>query len=258
MGNYAQELFGEEGRWYYMILLRLASLLVFWVMFTLLYLIIPNAKVRFGSALMAGIVAGSFFLFFQWGYVYLQRWMTSYNAIYGSFVALPLLLIWLQTSWQIFLFGGELSFAYQNIARFGEERESLLVSYDQRRKILLATMVLIVRNFRDKGGAYPADAVRDRLGLPTRIVNDVLFQLVQAGQLIAVRSDDDDREVAYTPAHDIAQLTVYGILEAVEHCGQMRFDFTATPDLARVDCELERLKEGARESRENISLTDLL
>ena len=111
-------------------------------MFTLLYLIIPNAKVRFGSALMAGIVAGSFFLFFQWGYVYLQRWMASYNAIYGSFVALPLLLIWLQTSWQIFLFGGELSFAYQNIARFGEERESLLVSYDQRRKILLAVMLL--------------------------------------------------------------------------------------------------------------------
>ena len=259
VGNYAQELFGEEGRWYYMILLRLASLLVFWVMFTLLYLIIPNAKVRFGSALMAGIVAGSFFLFFQWGYVYLQRWMTSYNAIYGSFVALPLLLIWLQTSWQIFLFGGELSFAYQNIARFGEERESLLVSYDQRRKILLATMVLIVRNFRDKGGAYPADAVRDRLGLPTRIVNDVLFQLVQAGQLIAVRSDDDDREVAYTPAHDIAQLTVYGILEAVEHCGQMRFDFHRdTPTWHGVDCELERLKEGARESRENISLTDLL
>ncbi len=215
VGNYAQELFGEEGRWYYMILLRLASLLVFWVMFTLLYLIIPNAKVRFGSALMAGIVAGSFFLFFQWGYVYLQRWMTSYNAIYGSFVALPLLLIWLQTSWQIFLFGGELSFAYQNIASFCEERESLLVSYDQRRKILLATMVLVVRHFRDKGGAYPADAIRDRLGLPTRIVNDVLFQLVQAGQLIAVRSDDDDREVAYTPAHDIAQLTVYGILEEI-------------------------------------------
>lgn len=258
VGSYAEQLLGFSNRWGYMLLSRVASMIVIWVMFTILYMAIPNARVRVRSALMAGIVAGTAFLLFQWGYIYLQRWMTSYNAIYGSFAALPLLLIWIQTSWQILLFGGELSFAYQNIARFGEERESLLVSYDQRRKILLATMVLIVRNFRDKGGAYPADAVRDRLGLPTRIVNDVLFQLVQAGQLIAVRSDDDDREVAYTPAHDIAQLTVYGILEAVEHCGQMRFDFTATPDLARVDCELERLKEGARESRENISLTDLL
>ncbi len=258
VGSYAQELFGMDGRWYHTLLLRSASLLVFWVMFTLLYLIIPNAKVRIGSAMMAGIVAGTFFLLFQWGYVYLQRWMTSYNAIYGSFVALPLLLIWLQTSWQILLFGGELSFAYQNVARFGEERESLLVSYDQRRKILLATMVLVVRNFRDQGGAYPADAIRERLGLPTRIVNDVLFQLVQAGQLIAVRDGDDEREVAYMPAHEISKLTVYGILEAVEHCGQMRFDFATTPDLARVDCELERLKEGARESQENVRLVDLL
>lgn len=258
VGNYAQELFGMDGRWYQTLLMRSASLVVFWVMFTLLYLIIPNAKVRIGSAMMAGIVAGTFFLLFQWGYVYLQRWMTSYNAIYGSFVALPLLLIWLQTSWQILLFGGELSFAYQNIARFGEERESLLVSYDQRRKILLATMVLVVRNFRDKGGAYPADAIRERLGLPTRIVNDVLFQLVQAGQLIAVRDGDDEREVAYMPAHEISKLTVYGILEAVEHCGQMHFDFAATPDLARVDGELERLKEGARESQENVRLLDLI
>lgn len=66
------------------------------------------------------------------------------------------MLIWLQTSWQILLFGGELSFAYQNIARFGEERESLLISYDQRRKILLAVMLTVVRRFRGQGGATPA------------------------------------------------------------------------------------------------------
>ena len=82
--------------------------------------------------------------------------MTSYNAIYGSFAALPLFLIWLQTSWEILLFGGELSFAYQNIERFGEERESLLINYDQRRKVMLAAMLAVVRHFRDRGGAMPA------------------------------------------------------------------------------------------------------
>ena len=94
-------------------------------MFALLYMVIPNARCA-RQRLMAGIVAGTIFLLFQWGYVYLQRWMTSYNAIYGSFAALPLFLIWMQTSWQILLFGGELSFAYQNVKRFDEERESLL------------------------------------------------------------------------------------------------------------------------------------
>ena len=258
VGNYAGELLGEHDGWGFALLSRLFSMVVIWVMFTFLYMIIPNARVRLRSALMAGIIAGTIFLCFQWGYIYLQRWMTSYNAIYGSFAALPLLLIWLQTSWQILLFGGELSFAYQNIARFAEERESLLISYDQRRKILLAVMLTVVRRFRGQGGATPADEIRAQLDLPTRIVNDILYQLVQAGQLIAVPSGDGEREVAFAPAHDPQSMTVYGILEAVEKSGQTTVDLTQSAELTRIDQELETLKETARKSQDNVRLVDLL
>jgi len=176
VGNYTQQLLGFDGSWYFTLLSHLASMVIIWIMFTILYIIIPNTKVKFKSALMAGIVAGTLFLLFQWGYIYIQRWMTSYNAIYGSFAALPLLLIWLQTSWQILLFGGELSFAYQNIARFGEERESLLISYDQRRKILLAVMLSVVlprkgrcnTRRRDPRTARTAHAHCQRRTLPAR------------------------------------------------------------------------------------------
>ena len=258
VGNYIEQVLGLYDKWYFTTLSRLASMVVIWTMFTLLYLIIPNARVRFQSALMAGIVAGTIFLLFQWGYVYVQRWMTSYNAVYGSFAALPLFLIWMQTSWEILLFGGELSFAYQNISRFAEERESLRISYDQRRKVLLAVMILVARNFRDHGGTLSTDTIRERLGLPTRIVNDVLFQLVQAGQLIAVRSGDGERDVAFTPAHDLASTTVYGILEAVERTGQATLDLGQTPELARMNQEVESLKEEVRHSSNNARLSDLL
>ena len=257
-GDYVEQLLGLYDKWYFNTLSHLASMVIIWTMFTLLYLIIPNARVRFQSALMAGIVAGTIFLLFQWGYVYVQRWMTSYNAVYGSFAALPLFLIWMQTSWEILLFGGELSFAYQNISRFAEERESLRISYDQRRKVLLAVMILVARNFRDHGGTLSTDTIRERLGLPTRIVNDVLFQLVQAGQLIAVRSGDGERDVAFTPAHDLASTTVYGILEAVERTGQATLDLEQSADLARVNRELETLKQTVRQSPENVRLTNLL
>ena len=257
-GDYVEQLLGLYDKWYFNTLSHLASMVIIWTMFTLLYLIIPNARVRFQSALMAGIVAGTIFLLFQWGYVYVQRWMTSYNAIYGSFAALPLFLIWMQTSWEILLFGGELSFAYQNISRFAEERESLRISYDQRRKVLLAVMILVARNFRDHGGTLSTDTIRERLGLPTRIVNDVLFQLVQAGQLIAVRSGDGERDVAFAPAHDLASTTVYGILEAVERTGQATLDLGQTPELARMNQEVESLKEEVRHSSNNARLSDLL
>ncbi len=258
VGGYAESLLGFHDSVLYALLSRLASMVVIWVMFTVLYIAIPNARVRFASALTAGIVAGTLFLLFQWGYVYLQRWMTSYNAIYGSFAALPLLLIWLQTSWEILLFGGELAFAYQNIERFCEERESLHISHDQRRKVLLSVMLTVVERFREDGGAMPADAIRCRLQLPTRILNDVLYQLVQAGLLLAVPQDDRGQQTAYVPARDIATMTVYGILEAVERTGQNIFDPAPTPSMVRIDRELERLKLLARESQDNLRLVDLL
>lgn len=104
----------------------------------------------------------------------------------------------------------------------------------------------------------PAEEIRRRIDLPTRIVNDILYQLVQAGQLIAVRSGDGEREVSYTPAYDIASMTVYSVLEAVERSGQTSFDLNATPELAHIARELEGLKRAARESGENVPLVSLL
>lgn len=257
VGTYLENLLGGSGSEPVLFLSRLSSLLVTWIMFTFLYTAIPNARVRFRSAFTAGMIAGTLFILFQWGYVYLQRWMTSYNAIYGSFAALPLFLIWMQASWQILLFGGELSFAYQNIGRFAEERESLLVSYDQRRKIMLAVMLVVVRRFHEGKGPAGDDEIRHALGLPTRIVNDVLFQLVTAGLLVAIPTDDSDREMAYTLASDPSSLTVYGVLEAADMQGRT-FDLKSLPEMECIDREVERIKANVRASKDNLLLTDLL
>ena len=244
--------------WYFNLLSRLLSMLFMWLMFTLLYLIIPNAKVKFTSALTAGIVAGTIFLLFQWGYVYLQKSMTSYNAIYGSFAALPLFLLWVQISWQILLIGGELSFAFQNITRFGEEHEWQRISYDQRRKVMLATMLIIVRHFQSRGGALSAAEIRRELNLPTRIINDVLFQLTKAGQLIDARKNEDEREASYAPAYDIAQMSIYGVLSAVENHGDNPLEFDTESDLRRVEEILDGMKQDSLASPRNVRLIDLL
>lgn len=257
IGNFAQNLLGFDQSWYYELLSRFIALIVVWIMFTLMYVVIPSTKVRFGSAFHAGVFSGTLFILFQWGYIYLQHWMTSYNAIYGSFVALPLLLVWMQTSWQILLFGAELSFAYQNIARFDAERESLLVSHNMRRRILLAVMLVVVRNFRNRGGALSAEEIRRQLKLPTRIVNDVLYQLVGAGQLIAVPDNKGSQELSYAPAYEIAQMTLYGVIEAVEECGG-QFRLPATAELKRIDEELTRMDEEYIAKHKYVHLTELI
>ncbi len=244
--------------WYFNLLSRLLSMLFMWLMFTLRDMIIPHANGKFTSALTAGIVAGTIFLLFQWGYVYLQKSMTSYNAIYGSFAALPLFLLWVQISWQILLIGGELSFAFQNITRLGEEHEWQRISYDQRRKVMLATMLIIVRHFQSRGGALSAAEIRRELNLPTRIINDVLFQLTKAGQLIDARKNEDEREASYAPAYDIAQMSIYGVLSAVENHGDNPLEFDTERDLKRVEEILDCMKQDSLTSTRNVRLIDLL
>ena len=249
MGNYAAEILGVAG-----------SLVVAWVMFTFIYVVLPSTKVRFTAALTAGVVAGTAFVLFQWGYVYLQRWMTSYNAIYGSFAALPLFLLWMQISWEILLLGGELSFAYQNVARFDEERESLLVSYDCRRKLMVGVMVLVSRAFRDGRGAVSFSEIRDRLDVPTRIMNNILYTLVQARMLSEIRTEGTDYDLEYAPARDISTLRVYDILSAVDSHGFGRdtIDMRSNRELRRCAEVVERLKDVTRASTENVLLTELM
>lgn len=101
---------------------------VIWVLFTFVYIFIPNTKVKFSAAVLAGIVAGTIYQVVQWVYVEFQIGVAKYNAIYGSFAALPLFLVWLQLSWRIVLFGAEISFAYQNVDTYEFEPDCLNAS----------------------------------------------------------------------------------------------------------------------------------
>ena len=85
----------------------------------------------------------------------------------------------------------------------------------------------------------------------------MLYQLVQAGQLLAVPMGDDDRDMAFMPAHDLATLTLRGVLEAVERSGQGGFEPAPTPEFLRVDCELERLRQAGL-AQENVRIVELL
>ena len=96
-------------------LLKLLPYCIVWILFTFIYIFMPNTKVRFTSGLVGGIVAGTIYQLVQWGYIAFQVGVAKYNAIYGSFAALPLFLVWLQLSWLVVLFGAEICFSHQNV-----------------------------------------------------------------------------------------------------------------------------------------------
>nr|HPM10570.1 YihY/virulence factor BrkB family protein [Paludibacter sp.] len=102
--------------------------LISWIVFTLVYIIIPNTRVKITSGIVAGVIAGTAFQFFQMLYIEGQGYLSRYNMVYGSFAAIPLLLLWLQISCLIVLFGAEISYAFQNLQNYEYEGESNSIS----------------------------------------------------------------------------------------------------------------------------------
>ena len=101
------------------LLLDFSPYLLLSLLFIWLYVYMPNTDVKLKSAIVPGILSGIAMQLLQLFYIHSQIWVTGYNAIYGSFAALPLFMLWLQISWTICLFGAQLTYTNQNKNRIG-------------------------------------------------------------------------------------------------------------------------------------------
>lgn len=249
---------GDSNSVFMDILFGMISLVAIWIMFAFIYRVMPNTKVKIRNAIMAGIIAGTAFQLFQVGYFYVQAKMTSYNAIYGSFAALPLFLIWVQTSWQILLSGAELSFAYQNIAHYEQEREALTMNYDMKRKVMVAVMATVIKHFVRNTGAVSSDAVAEELDIPVRVVRDVIFELERSGLLLAVQNDQDEKIPMYVPARDVHGITLWEVVNCAERSGTTSIDLEHCSQLTRVGGLMDKIREESLSSPNNILLITLI
>ena len=187
------------------------------IFFTVAYMLIPNTKVKFKYALTAGIICGIAFQIFQFVYLNGQIWVSKYNAIYGSFAFLPLLLLWMQLSWLIFLFGVLLSFSMQT-ADYGNEDKLKKISSQYYDFILLIISCVIVQRF-DKGlPPLTLQNISKSYNIPIRVTKLIINKLLDAGIIIETLNDDE-RVPSYQPAFDISKLTVGMLLNRVDEEG---------------------------------------
>jgi membrane protein len=226
----SESIVGESlGPLLHLIVTLMPYLLIF-LLFTLLYVIMPNTKVQFKYALNAGLIAGIIFQVTQFVYIYFQVGVGRYGAIYGSFVALPLFLIWLQISWLIVLLGAEMSFAYQNLEKYEFEAEALHISPYNRRLLTFLVMYSIIKRFEKGERPYTSSELSRELGIPVRLVRDIVFDLIESG-LIIEAATESLRETAYLPAMDINMITVSHLIEKLDMRGDDRLIAEQTKQL---------------------------
>ncbi len=202
-------------------LIRLIPYVLIWLLFTFLYMFMPNTKVKFRSALIGGIVAGSIFAVTQWLYIHFQIGVSRYNAIYGSFAALPLFIIWLQLSWLIVLLGTEIAFADQNLEQYEFETDIDNISNYSKKILALIITHLLVHNFKNAEKPITAEQISQKLKIPMRLVRKILYELVECRILSEIISPDT-KERAYQPGQDVDNLSIAYVLDKLDHLGKDR------------------------------------
>lgn len=96
-------------------LLKLAPFLLIWLMFSLVYTIVPNTKVKFSHSAIGGLVAGLFFTLGKEGFIWYITTFPSYQAIYGVLATIPIMIVWIHLSWRVVLLGGQIASTLKDI-----------------------------------------------------------------------------------------------------------------------------------------------
>lgn len=203
---------------YIMFILKFIPYLLIWILFSIMYIVMPNTKVSTQSGIIAGIIAGSAFVITQWIYIDFQVGVSRYNAIYGSFAALPLFLIWIQVSWLIVLFGAEVSFANQNVDMYEFESETDLISNYSKRMLSLLVVNFIVKRFEKGEEPLTVLELSTSLKIPVRLMRVLLSHLIQC-RIISETIDSKTKNIAYQPAQHIDNLSVSFIINSIDNLG---------------------------------------
>jgi membrane protein len=228
-----------------------------WLCFSLLYILIPNTKVRVKNAIIAGIIAGSAFQAFQYLYISGQIWVNHYNAIYGSFAAIPLFLLWLQLSWTIVLFGAEICYAAQNVQNYYFERESKSVSHRYRYFIGILIMNILCKRFANGEGPMTMSEISTQYEIPSRLTSYTLRLLLEMHMLSETPSLKEKDAVAYQPAIDINKLTLGYFFDKMFNFGSEDFQIDTEEKYKTHWESLIHIEKAVADKGGNILIKDL-
>ena len=186
--------------------------------FVLLYKLIPNTHVKLRHTLWPGIIAGLCFMGVQYFYFHYQIKLSSYNAIYGSFAALPLFMLWINISWHICLIGGQFCYANQCLDNYAFQRYSDNLSRRYRDTVCLLLLSRIAKRFASGGTPYSERTLAEDTKLPQTVVFNLLEEMVRM-QLLAEIHKENNSHAYYRPAVDLSHLTVKMVIRRMDCYG---------------------------------------
>jgi membrane protein len=237
-------------------ILNLLPYVSIWVLLTMLYLIMPNARVPFRSAVIGGIAAGTITQIVQWVYIKFQIGVANYGAIYGSFAALPLFLVWLQMSWMIVLFGAEIAYASEHVETYGFHPDYSAISPSGRRLLMLRICHLLIAGFSKGDRPLSARQIAAKAEIPLRLVQELLDALGAIGLVVETRIGRFGR-IGYQPGRATEDITITFVLDQYDRYGKRPVPEPASREATSIAGHLKEIAETGAQSPGNRRLKDI-
>ncbi len=235
-------------------LLSLMPFLVTWAAFAFLYKYLPNTRVNLGPAIASGLVGGSLWIGWQWVYITLQIGVNKYNAIYATLAAAPIFMFWLYISWQIVLLGAEIGFALQNYSTYKLEQRAHGASAQSRIMLALSIMSHAAQSMMINVPHFRVAAYARKHGVPVRLINEVVVELVEANLLAEVASDNGSYVLLKVPDSIRVKDVINVIIQSGASPRSLGLDHL-NPAVRQV---MGREETGSAEALKDFSITDLL
>lgn len=237
-------------------LVQLIPFILLCTLSTAAFLAMPNTRVKVRSAVVAGLVAGIALQLLQILYVETQMGISRLGTLYGSFAAIPLLMVWVQMSWVVLLMGAQLSYYLQNITRYEFEFDVQRVSPRQKKRLSLLVMHSLIVDFVNGAMPRAPEEISRELSLPVRTVHECLDLLHESSMVTEVWNEEQERYV-YQPATDINRMTLSFVLEKLESSGSLHKIVINNADYRKIDSALTKFENLVASSEANVLLRDI-
>ena len=235
------------------LLLSISPLTVTWFALSVMYLAVPNTRVRPMAAIGAAIISGSLWNIGKFAYAWYASHAFTLQNIYGSVAVVPLFIFWLYISWLIVLFGAQLTFAFQNSDTYRFEEAGREDSQLTVERAALRILLEVCCDFQAGREATTPRQVAIQSGVPRKLLESCIKLLVD-GKLIRYTNHRGSLVPARTPS----TITVMQVLE------QIREGIGAQPCLTKgvaqeqVDESLARGRRAQEQALAGIQLSELV
>ena len=235
--------------------LELFPLILVWMAFSLSFFLIPNTKVSFKYAVISGFISAVAFQILEMLFLNGQIYVTKYNAIYGSFAFLPLLLIWMQFSWLILLSGGTITYSLQNVFSYNYMADTAHVSNDYMRKVAIVFGAIITRRFKEGEKPLSCSEIARTYQLPMRLLTSLADKMHTLNLVNFIELDEG--KIGIAPAVDPSKLTAGYLIKELDSFGDSDFIPNFDTSYANVNEMVGKWEKEEWQNAESILLADI-